>query len=529
MRRTIAASLLTLVTVTAGLTSQTATAQAGNPGTPSDQASEVADTARVDAALGRDSALGRTAAQTGVERQDRTLELTAAFAAAHEDGDTSARRGDGALGRPTQGANDPYQDGYGVHEATPLCGQYICIHYVKSTADAPSLTDNNGDGVPDWVRHNLDVMQSVWAFEVNKLGYRAPAKDSASPHHGPDGRFDVYLANLGDQHYYGYCAPEWLVKGQPRRASGFCVLDNDFSTGEFGAPPNDSLRVTAAHEFFHAVQFNYDYQEDSWIMEVSSTWMEERYADGVNDNRQYIASGQEKKPGLPLDLFQNGGFTQYGNWVFFERLTKKYGFGAVKSIWSRLDGTKGKPNLYSIQGVKSYLKSKNTPFPKFYAHFGAGNIFPKKYYSEGAATAYQPGAPVAKAWRFTSAERYVSTKDATLQHLTTRNFAFLTDASLTGTWHLKIKVNGPGLASGTAAEVLVVSKSGSITQKIVKLNKSGDGSVIVNFSGGTIAGATLTLANGSTRFNCYKGKPYSCAGAPLDNNKVFKFSAVVAR
>jgi hypothetical protein len=35
------------------------------------------------------------------------------------------------------------------------------------------------------------------------------------------------------------------------------------------------LKVTAAHEFFHAVQFAYDIGEDGWLMESTATWMEE--------------------------------------------------------------------------------------------------------------------------------------------------------------------------------------------------------------------------------------------------------------
>ena len=46
--------------------------------------------------------------------------------------------------------------------------------------------------------------------------------------------------------------------------SAYCVLDNDFSAAEFGYPdPTLPLRVTAAHEFFHAIQFAYDLYEDA--------------------------------------------------------------------------------------------------------------------------------------------------------------------------------------------------------------------------------------------------------------------------
>ena len=52
----------------------------------------------------------------------------------------------------------------------------------------------------------------------------------------------------------------------PRRTTSFCVLDNDFARAQFGRAPMDTLRVTAAHEFFHAIQFNYDYREDRWLI-----------------------------------------------------------------------------------------------------------------------------------------------------------------------------------------------------------------------------------------------------------------------
>ena len=113
---------------------------------------------------------------------------------------------------------------------------------------------------------------------------------------------DVYLANLGPLGLYGYCAPEDGLAGQLNRYTAYCVLDDDYTGFPLG--PFPSLQVTAAHEFFHAIQFNYDTFEDRWLMEATATWMEERYADAVDDNRQYIKYGQTRKPGIPLDTFE---------------------------------------------------------------------------------------------------------------------------------------------------------------------------------------------------------------------------------
>ena len=47
--------------------------------------------------------------------------------------------------------------------------------------------------------------------------------------------------------------------------------------------------MTAAHEFFHAVQFAYDAADDQWFMESTATWMEDEIYDDVNDNLQYLS------------------------------------------------------------------------------------------------------------------------------------------------------------------------------------------------------------------------------------------------
>ena len=131
------------------------------------------------------------------------------------------------------------------------------------------------------------------------------------------------VKELGARGIYGYCTPERKIKGRKWLAWGYCVLDNDFAEAQYGAPPMHSLRVTAAHEFFHAVQFAYDYAEDSWFMEATATWMEERVFDDVNDNRRYLPAGQLGVPGRPLDIFEDFGAAQYGNWVFFEYLSHR--------------------------------------------------------------------------------------------------------------------------------------------------------------------------------------------------------------
>ena len=157
---------------------------------------------------------------------------------------------------------------------------------------------------------------------------------------GGNALFDVYLSQIGDDGLYGFCAPEEKVPGQRFVYSGYCVLDNDFT--EFPLGPLPSLQVTAAHEFFHAIQFDYDATEDRWFMEATATWVEEQYADAIDDNRQYLPYGQLGRPRQPLDEFDSFGQSQYGNWLFFELLSQDFGPDVVRRIWNLADATRGR-------------------------------------------------------------------------------------------------------------------------------------------------------------------------------------------
>lgn len=213
------------------------------------------------------------------------------------------------LARPTDGASDP--EGYGYAGPGEFsCAVNVCVHW----------PDDLVEPIPQTVEDTLAALEEVWAFEVDTLGYRPPLTDDTSVNAGPDGRIDVYLADTGADSIYGYCTsddPNALLPTEPPRydVSAYCVLDDDFAIEQFGAPPSDSRNVTAAHEFFHAIQFGYDFGEDSWFMESTAAWIEDEAYDEVNDNLQYLGESPLAKPGVPLDLGRSGH--EYGSWIFF--------------------------------------------------------------------------------------------------------------------------------------------------------------------------------------------------------------------
>jgi len=359
-------------------------------------------------------------------------------------------------------------------------------------------------------------MHDVWRLEVGELGYRRTVRDG---HHGGNKKFDVYLKDVGANYLYGYCAPEYLKPHHKREASGYCVLDNDFARSQFRARPVDSLRVTAAHEFFHAVQFAYDYQEDQWLMEATATWMEERFADGVNDNRQYLKYGQVNRPAGPLDYFDPQGFNQYGNWPFFEYLSSHYGLKTVRQIWTKAAEAPDRRGggLYSTQAVDAVL-ARHGGFPEVFTTYAAGNVESGRTYAEGR---HWPKAAITRTWTLQQ-DAATAQHTFTVRHMASRNAVLKPGSSLDGAgWKGRITIDGPVADSQPRAYVVIRRTHGEDIREAIPLDASGHGELTFPFGTQNVHRVALSLVNASTRFDCRQQTTYSCSGDPVDDHDQF--------
>ncbi|HJQ04003.1 MAG TPA: MXAN_6640 family putative metalloprotease [Nocardioides sp.] len=438
-----------------------------------------------------------------------TLQLRDLFVARTEFGIFDRMVASAILARPTDGSQDPQGDGY-PHGSTELCGSRICVHYVRSGADAPPSTG--------WVRHVLHTMGSVWNHEVDDLGFRRPPSDGKR---GGDGRFDVYLTDLGARGLYGYCAPETRVKGQPMTASGYCVLDNDFSKQQYGAPRQVSLEVTAAHEFFHAIQFGYDFRADPWLMESTAVWMEESYADSADDNRRYLPYGDVHRPGVPLDSYSTTGLAQYGNWAFWEYLTQRYGDGLIRQVWNHVDARKGAPADSSVAALSRVLNLRTgtrSGLADTLASYAVANLDPATSYPEGKAW---PRATYAGRARMRHA-RGQRTLTVHVDHLAAQNLLFRPPTSGDSRL-LQLTVHGPR----RRARAIVTVRRVDGTTAVRRVVLAGTGVSTVNFTPGRVASVVLTLVNGSARYTCDRGTLLSCGGTPRDDDMAFTVDAAV--
>ena len=279
--------------------------------------------------------------------------------------------------------------------------------------------------------------------------------------------------------------------------------------------------MTAAHEYFHAVQFAYDFFEDGWFMEATATWAEDELFDTVNDNVNYLPIGQlgrpipgrKAGPSFALDGFWDGNY--YGNWIFFRYLTERLRASRagmpvlVRDMWTRagqarrLRHPRGRAVAPRQAAATSPAATPSSPTrtsarARRTSRVGRRGTPPRR-----------PG-PTAPSAPRSSRRVHPGPHDQRLR-------AAAAGGEPARGQPLTINVNMPAVSQGSVAIVTVVRRSGSASTARIALNAAtGDGSRAVAFDPDTISYVNLTLVNASTRFrNCGSGNfIYSCSGTP---------------
>ena len=207
------------------------------------------------------------------------------------------------------------------------------VHYSVMPGDtnAVSTFDGDANGTPDYIDTVLTTIEYVWNYEVSTMGYTAPPPDSGG---GGDDRYDVYLHKIP---FYGQTVPEDEIGDNPN--SPFVTESHAFTTylelhnNYTGFPLTGSaaIKVTAAHEFYHAIQIGYDKYESNWMIEATATWSEDEVYDDINDNRNYMPDWF-RFPQYPLDAgtfasdnIYDPDLHKYGSWIFFRYLSEHVG------------------------------------------------------------------------------------------------------------------------------------------------------------------------------------------------------------
>ncbi|MBI4714445.1 MAG: hypothetical protein HY760_00600, partial [Nitrospirae bacterium] len=239
-------------------------------------------------------------------------------------------------------------------------------------------SDSGSDPCPpisDLVKRWAEYFETSWAKIVDRMGYRAPEYAAA-------GLIDVFIANTGcggdwcalSSRILGltvtYCGSALECQGEDANAA-YILINKSFQSN-----------VTAAHEFFHVIQFSYDrddqwYERDGWWLEATATWMEDRVFDETNDYYSVIRKWA-LEPQVSLQNSGNGH--AYGSALFPFYLAETLGEEIVREIWEdpAFNGIDG------IQTIDAVLRKRGSDLNSVFKDFTARNAVMDAYYEEGS-------------------------------------------------------------------------------------------------------------------------------------------------
>ena len=188
------------------------------------------------------------------------------------------------LYRPTDWWDEDYYGNVTVLSYDTPEGHFK-LHYTEEDTYGDEVLGSDGDPstIPYYVVLFGSYFEQVWEHEINYLGYTPPLPDG---NYGGDDNFDIYIL---DTTCYGYTSIE---NGHP-----YIVVHNNYTGFDTNLDPNDpmygNMKITAAHEFFHAIQYFYvDWNDlySIWWEENTAVWMEDEVFDEVNGYLSYLGN-----------------------------------------------------------------------------------------------------------------------------------------------------------------------------------------------------------------------------------------------
>jgi hypothetical protein len=283
-------------------------------------------------------------------------------------------------------------------ETSRIIGHFEIFYDTSSSnQNTPALLQVDGTGsyqrIPGTAEAFVDSVgrffNESWAREIDSLGYTAPPL-------GPGGYYEITITEFGFSGIYGQTIHDTppVNGGFPPRYVTHISIDNDFRDVYAPSRGMPGLKVTAAHEFHHAIQLGSygEWVNDFYFYEITSTWMEDVVYNDVNDYYQYLLTPSRPGfPSLPLGQFATpdvsfnayAGLLPYSRAIWGKFLEQRYSAAIMRRTWENMRGVASLPALDQACGAfGSSLRKEFLEWTLWNAHTGpaADTV---QFYAEG--------------------------------------------------------------------------------------------------------------------------------------------------
>ena len=232
------------------------------------------------------------------------------------------------------------------------------FHYTtdQSNSNAISTTDLNNNTIPDYIETMGEIFEYIWFYFEDTLGYSPPPGDGSL---GGSEKYDIFIENL-PSNYFAITYTTSITNASENSCASYIKMRNNYNGTVFqNLTEIENIKITAAHEFFHAIQFSYNCYERFWLMEATAVWSEDEIYDNINDHYRYMPS-----------WFQNSSKTiddesnhMYGSFILFQYLDEHLGGpDIIKTIWEESRSRANSVSDISFISIDAALSSIGSSF-----------------------------------------------------------------------------------------------------------------------------------------------------------------------
>lgn len=223
------------------------------------------------------------------------------------------------------------------------------------------------EGITDFANEVASAADSSQKYTVDIMNFRNHIPDS-------DMLYDIYIKQLPNGSY-GWNCPDG------NDGASWVVIDDDYIGANYSTSGLDAMKISIAHEYFHAIQRAYVPVpgQNSFFYELSSIWIEDLIYPDINDYIFFSQYGDDyfSNPERNMNSYNGYGLGLYGHY-----LNEIYDNQIMQRIWEEYSFISQNGNLDNesvFDAIDSVLDNDifnyNSTFVDTWLDFNSRNLF----------------------------------------------------------------------------------------------------------------------------------------------------------
>ena len=233
--------------------------------------------------------------------------------------------------------------------------------------NAPDLSDEYGilssspNGIPDYIDEVAIMADYVRNVMINEFDFLPEIDDG-------DGIYDIYIKNKSSYNY-GINIPDNEIMG-----ASYIEIDNKYEEGSYYTSGINTMKLTLAHEFFHAIQRAYNSPAfgHTFFWEMSATFIEDIFVPEGNDYIFWVDSFFENSN---MNISSTDGYSIALFGHYLKNQIADGDIGIIRKMWENYSNINDP--FYAMKNVLE--NDYNVNFQYIWSDFVSRNLYNSLY------------------------------------------------------------------------------------------------------------------------------------------------------